>query len=325
MERPTYIPSLSGLLHAFFQIGAWGLVFVTLFSFLDSFFWLADLLGNLRIQYSLASLLLLATSLCLRRQLWALVGTALLLLNLAPIGLSLLPNSSTQVPPQSSAPLKVLVLNVLTQNRNSQAVKNYLLQENPDVIALIEVDETWARQLREFSRAWPYQIAELRPDNFGIWILSRHPFSEADILHDPLTRIPSLRVRLAHPPSLVIFATHPLPPMTPHQSHLRNRHLDQVANWVREETHPVILLTDLNATPWTHGYRRFTQASGLSAFLFERSLRPSYSHNSPLFGIPIDFIMARGVQLRNFRIGPDVGSDHLGLSAQVFFPLPPPP
>jgi len=86
-----------------------------------------------------------------------------------------------------------------------------------------------------------------------------------------------------------------------------------------------IVLGDFNSAPWNPVQRAFRAATGLenrAAFL--DTWAPSWPSWHPFFArIPIDPIFAGGtLAIRKLKVGPDVGSDHLPVEAEIVMKIP---
>ena len=80
-----------------------------------------------------------------------------------------------------------------------------------------------------------------------------------------------------------------------------------------------VVLADLNQTPWSTAYRQLIRGARLQDARRGQWPRKTWRpRRSWLVGLPIDHVLYRGaVQVEQFRLGPDVGSDHLPLLADL--------
>jgi hypothetical protein len=104
--------------------------------------WVFDLACNFRVQY-FAALLVLAILFSLgRRHRAGTVFGAVALLNLATI----IPLYVGSVP--SAAPfIRAILLNVHTENRRFDLVREFILREKPDLVVFEEVNDEWLAEL----------------------------------------------------------------------------------------------------------------------------------------------------------------------------------
>ena len=78
---------------------------------------------------------------------------------------------------------------------------------------------------------------------------------------------------------------------------------------------------DLNATPWSHGFRQLVRPRGLRDSALGRGVQPTWNARCWAPRIPIDHVVVSPeVQVSARTIGPDVGSDHLPVEATLVVP-----
>jgi endonuclease/exonuclease/phosphatase (EEP) superfamily protein YafD len=82
-----------------------------------------------------------------------------------------------------------------------------------------------------------------------------------------------------------------------------------------DQTRPFIIAGDFNSTPWGRAY---ASVHGV------RAGDPRFQGTFPAvlgpLGLPIDHIRFGGLTLTDYRVGPDIGSDHLPLFATFALP-----
>ena len=100
----------------------------------------------------------------------------------------------------------------------------------------------------------------------------------------------------------------------------RNAQIAAIARHAGTTRHPLVLAGDLNLTMWNDAYRPLVEVAGLHNARKGHGIGPTWPALAPL-GVPIDHILASpGVVLRNFRVLPGIGSDHLPLTAEFGVP-----
>jgi endonuclease/exonuclease/phosphatase (EEP) superfamily protein YafD len=88
---------------------------------------------------------------------------------------------------------------------------------------------------------------------------------------------------------------------------------------------PVLLLGDLNVTPWNRHFRLLLERTGLRDSSRGRGVQPTWPAGSLLFAIPLDHgLHSPDIAILQRRIGGDVGSDHLPVIIDVAFVAPRP-
>ncbi len=301
---------------------AFCLALLSLAGFLGAFAWWLDIASHFRVQYALAFLLLAAVFALGRRKRPALLSLALAALNALPLVLFLLP-PAIPPPPSSIPPYRVLLLNVNTAYGDPARVRALLADTRPDLLVLEEINPRWLQALAPVLDAFPYRHTEPRHDNFGIGLFSRFPLARVHAEPFGIVNVPSLfaDVDLDGRP-LAVIATHPLPPGSALMTRERNAQLDWIARRAAQTPGPLLLLGDLNVSPWSPVYRRFLAASGLRDSARGRSIRPTWPAPLPPLWIPLDHILhSPSLAIHSRTVGPDTGSDHLPVA--VTFSLPP--
>jgi endonuclease/exonuclease/phosphatase (EEP) superfamily protein YafD len=276
--------------------------------------WLLDLLSHFRWQYLLASVVALGWAAWSRQRVVAAAALLTLLLNGALIGRLALHPDVDAGKLAADFSLRVVSLNVLMVNRDKQAALDYLMASDADVITLLEVDQRWVDAMAPLQQKYPYWIAQPRPDNFGIAMYSRVRWEQAQVLHFGL---PSIEATMTHQGRrLVVIGTHPMSPGGAALARLRDEQLQWMARHVSQLHDPVLLVGDLNATPWSAGMRIITSGElGLRSLV--PAWQPTWNTHWPV-AVPIDHALASAPLVITQRaVGPDVGSDHRPIAVTV--------
>ena len=292
-----------------------GTAVATLLGYLGGLWWVFDLFSHFRVQYAALAAFVLAIGLAAR--FWLLCGGAALVL--AVNGSSIAPLYGAPVPGITGGqPLTVLMLNANIYGGDPKKVGKLLVETTPDIVVLAEVDERWLTALGTALARYPYRLLAPRSTPFGIALLSTRPLADKALLHAGSVAFPSViaTVDWAGKP-LTIVGAHPPPPFNVKMAHQRDAQLSGLAQMLGKQER-LLLVGDLNATPWSHGYRALVEPTGLKNCAQGRGVLPTWpTHFWPL-GIPIDHCLASPqIPIRRFWIGPDVGSDH----APIFIEL----
>ncbi|MGB2680209.1 MAG: endonuclease/exonuclease/phosphatase family protein, partial [Candidatus Competibacter sp.] len=110
---------------------------------------------------------------------------------------------------------------------------------------------------------------------------------------------------------LVVVGTHPLPPMNAGLARRRNEQLASLAEFARQTPDPLVMLGDLNITPWSPYFERLLADSGLRDGRGGHGLLPTWPVGWPMLWIPIDHVLVSDdVQIRRWQTGAVIGSDH---------------
>lgn len=272
-------------------------------------FWVLDLATHFRVQYACAMLPFLVLFAARRRFRLALVPAVVLLVNLSLFLPIYWPAAR---PPADAGTLRAITANVHTGNRRFDAFLQFIRSERPDFFVAFEIDDRWAATLDSLKAEYPHTIVEPRPDNFGIGLYSRLPIRQSRIVALADSEVPTVIAELASEVGeFTVIGTHPLPPTSAAYSGYRNRHLRALAESAARTSGPLIVLGDLNVTPWSPHFRDVLARSGLRDSRQGFGIQPTWPEQSPALLIPIDHaLVSPEVAVINRRVGPDIGSDH---------------
>lgn len=301
-----------------FQPCWWGLIVLaglivslsTVLGFVGRFAWFFDLFSHFRMQYFISLSLVAFIFLLGRKFRLAIVFTGFALLNATVIVPLYFPKRSPLNPSDSIC--RAMLINVNTGNRNFGSVTRAIKEYDPDFVVLEEVDFRWIEALSPVRTTYPFTAMDPRPDNFGIALFSKMPLKNSRIVYIGRAQVPSIIAEIDLGNStFTIVATHTLPPRGIRSSYLRDEHLAALPPYLKSASSPVLLLGDLNVTPWSYHFRRLINNTGLLDSSEGRGVQPTWPTHRPLFLIPIDHCLhSPEICIVDKQIGPKVGSDH---------------
>jgi endonuclease/exonuclease/phosphatase (EEP) superfamily protein YafD len=291
----------------FFLIVGAGVAVATLLGFLGRVFWLFDLFSHFRVQLFQLALVLIAIAIWKRNNKQLVAFVLLACLNYAFV----LPLYFGKPPAPSEKPARAMLMNILASNGNTQRVLSEIKRVNPDVLLLEEVTPKWAEELASLD--YPYRVADVSDDCFGIMLLSRYPLSNTNVVFIGTAGVPTVTATVHLPQGdIAVIGTHPLPPAGAAYSKQRNSQLAALPELIEKQTKPVLLIGDLNASPWSAHFTKLLKDSGLKNSMQGFGFQPSWPVNNSLLRIPIDHVLHDPkIVIHNRAIGQSVGSDHL--------------
>lgn len=282
----------------------------TFTGFLGRLWWIFELSAHFRVQ--------LAVALFTLAGLWAWQGrwrttaicTACATINGVLLLWLLCPTGEVAA---AGARLQLVSINVHTANQRSDLLLDFLRHADADVVLLMEVDDRWMDRLAPLAGEYPHRIANARDDNFGIALFSRTALTRASIVELGHAGVPSITAMVRFDGrDILLLGTHPLPPVTSQYAELRNDQLREIAAFVRRQTSPVIVIGDLNTTPWSPFFADLLADGRLRNTSEGRGLFASWPDWMPLARIPLDHcLVTEPIRVVDKRLGPEVGSDHL--------------
>lgn len=290
-------------------------------------FWLVDLL-TFAWPYVIAAGALLVVA--------ALVTRRVKAISIAAVGLAIAIIPAADVPTARTAAagsgLKVLTANLYVDNAENPSVFIDLLnREKPDIVVLQETRAQWEQALSA-SRLYPYESSTDIRERESIKVYSRLPiraetelkraFTEEDAYKQPLR----LELDLGGKP-LFLYAFHPETPRRLWQWRDRNAYLSAAADAVKGdlEKAPVIVAGDWNTPTWSPFFRNFLKQAGLASTA-GGWLQPITRFSMKLdaiayIGASIDHVaVSPDIFLRERRVGPPFGSNHLPVIADLTLP-----
>ncbi|HCS22479.1 MAG TPA: endonuclease/exonuclease/phosphatase family protein [Alphaproteobacteria bacterium] len=208
---------------------------------------------------------------------------------------------------------KILQANVLFLNQDTDALQKLIAAENPDVIALSEINAAHAAFLKKLAAAYPHYLIEPSRDARGLAFLSRLPtlaikrvsFADASVpAHVATLDINEHTVR--------ILSLHPRTPL--HGLALRDADFAAITKeFSAHKDTPLVVTGDFNATPWCPALKKLKTGLSLT------DARNGYGLNgtwpvwlpAPL-RLPIDHVLvSEKISVQGYKLAPATGSDHL--------------
>ena len=309
-RRPTFDHLLA--------VTALALVASTLAGFLGTSWWVFDLLANLR--WHLAVLLAAVTIASLLARRWT---VALLTLAGAAINLIVVAPLLIGAPGPTSAPdaasLEVTFFNAKIR-ADKDAVIAYLEDRDDDVIVLAGTDRSWVEAMA--ASGLPLHVVSgghLDP-GLEILVMARRPDAEVtahkltDHSRDVLVEV----VIEGDGGPVHLLGTHPVSPKTPGRAQRRDLMLDWIGSWSSRRDAPVVVMGDLNATPWSASFETMLDQGGLIDSQQRHGIQPSWPAALGRLGLPIDHVLHSGeLTTLERELGPSFGSDHRMVHARL--------
>jgi endonuclease/exonuclease/phosphatase (EEP) superfamily protein YafD len=313
---------------AIFAFALIGANAATLLALLAGTGWPAELFSHFPVQYALAQIAGIAFFLLLRPRWLGLISLPLLGLNLWLLAPYYWQGGSAHAATAPAASLRVMTLNINAENPHADLVVQAIEAENPDLLLLLEITPGWWEATSvEFRERYPYRATEITDSPFGIALLSRQPFVYHDIFHFGIYGRPAIAAQLcldgsgggAAAACLHVVALHPDPPITPNLARSRDGQFTEVGEYLRGVSDKRrLVIGDMNATPWSPVLRHFMEQNSLRDSALGYGVHPTWLSRWLPLGIPIDQILhSDGITVLDRRVGPNVGSDHFSVTADI--------
>ncbi len=290
---------------------------LTLAGFFARWSWLCELASHFRVQYAA----LLAA--CAGIWWWmgspvALVAAVAMAINLALV----LPCAIGRRDGDGHGrrTVRVMTINVNGANQAYDRMLRAIQEVDADVVVLSEIHEAWLAGLDPLREVYRHGKAMLyRGRGFGIALMSRLPLERVEIRQFSPTNLPSvIAVLSVDGQPVTIIGTHPLAPIERVYARLRNEQLGELARFILAQPTPVVLVGDLNTSPWSAYFGQLVRIGRLRDSRAGFGVQPTWPAGWPWLRIPIDHcLVSEGVRVHARRVGPPVGSDHLPLIIEL--------
>jgi endonuclease/exonuclease/phosphatase (EEP) superfamily protein YafD len=300
----------------FVFVGGLGGAIFTLLAFMGKFSWQLDLLSHFRVQYFWGLVIIALILLAGNRYLTATVCAVFAVINMA----ILLPFYFGGSDSDNASAIRLLLSNVNTQTGSPTKVAELIEREKPDIIVLEEIGFRWMELVADLKQVYPYSCIKIRNDNFGIGLFSRYPLKNHEMKYFGGSGVPTIVAAVKTPSGLLnIIATHPLPPGGKEYSEFRNNQMSEIADYIAaSKQSPLVLLGDLNMTPWNGYFKDFVKQSGLCDSSKGWGIQPTWPTFNQLLKIPLDHCLySSDIVIVNRVVGTDVGSDHYPLIVDI--------
>ena len=214
---------------------------------------------------------------------------------------------------------RIVSLNVLQGNRDHDRTLAYLRDRDPDVLLLMETDAIWADALAPVLDAYPYRVERIADDHYGMILVTRLPADRLELIDLSDDTTPAAVAELEWDGRTFSLAgLHPRPPVPATDTEERDEQIAKAATLARRDGVPSIAIGDFNDVSWSRASRRLRDIGGFKDPRYGRGILASFKADSWWLRAPIDHgLVTEGIVVHDFRLGPNVGSDHLPVELVV--------
>ena len=240
-------------------------------------------------------------------------------------------------PTERQAIVKVINLNLRFKNQRLDLVAEYLASSGADIIGLVEATPRAKLALTGLRAVYPYSLDCVGsvPECQNM-LFSKYPLKDA--YAGPIAgRYPTIAIATVEIPggaSLMVGVVHIMTPFTKPRAPLtadapepaprftaapeleQSFQAANLAAFLRSQPSDLLVIGDFNSAPWSPLQRAFRTGTGLDNR--GRLLLTWPTAALPPFRLPLDPIFVRGrAEVVEIRLGPDVGSDHFPVEAEI--------
>ena len=220
--------------------------------------------------------------------------------------------------------LSIITTNVLTPNRNVEALIALVKEYQPDILVTLETDLWWQEQLMVLESEMPFTVKCPLDNLYGMHLYSKLPLHDSEISFLIEHDVPSIHasIELRTGDRVRAHFLHPAPPSPTEndESTERDAELIAVAQSVAKSAQPVIVAGDLNDAAWSSTTRLFRKISGLLDPRIGRGMYNTFHVNFPMFRWPMDHLFhSKHFKLCSIERLPSIDSDHFPLFISLSF------
>jgi endonuclease/exonuclease/phosphatase (EEP) superfamily protein YafD len=300
------------------------LLTATLGSFLGAWSWQLDLLSHFRPQLAVLGLVSVIVAIWMSSRPALALSLLLTFCNIIPLAPYLAGvRAAENLSIDSHDRIRVLTFNLHGRSTDLGALRQLIDQERPDII-LLEEAPSRADFLRGLEGRYPYRITEDKGVPLDLVFISRWKPRSWSVDRSVARFRSVLTAHLCHPNMnercLTFIGLHADQPFDEGAKRQQSQ-LDIAAKHIKAAPDDAILLMgDLNMTPWSRTFQSFVDRTGLYDTTKVRGISGTWNSRSPLFGLPIDHILiGSAFDVVAIRTADDLGSDHLPLLAELAF------
>lgn len=217
---------------------------------------------------------------------------------------------------------RLLVANVLMDNRESEAFLEVVREYDPDIILTVETDQWWEQALRPLEERYPHTVKNPLDNTYGMLLYSRLKLIDPHIRFILKDSIPSMHAQVVLPSGDRVFMhfVHPDPP-NPHyatDTTERDAELLIIGREVGEHQRPTIIAGDFNDVAWSRTTALFQKTSGLLDPRVGRGMYNTFNAKNLLLRWPLDHVFhSDHFALVRMERGPSWGSDHFPMFIEL--------
>ncbi|HAC62539.1 MAG TPA: endonuclease/exonuclease/phosphatase [Cyanothece sp. UBA12306] len=287
-----------------------------------------ELFSHFQLQYFLLSIILLFFLLSNRPSkfvLIALIFTTINSVHIIPWHLEI--NHTIN---HKTTNLKLLTFNVHKDNKKYFQTIQFVKKEQPDLVAFIETTPEWHKKLELLGDTWPYICGKYSKYAQELIVYSKQELKDCKIEQFAAYEKLNISAKLTiNKQTISLIVTHPQAPISEQFFAWRNQQLDSMAKYIKNLDKPIIVMGDLNITMWSPYYEKLISSTNLKNARQGFGILPTWPTQNtyslfpkflaPFLSIPIDhYLISPNIQVVNLKTGPNIGSDHRPLVAELF-------
>jgi endonuclease/exonuclease/phosphatase (EEP) superfamily protein YafD len=302
----------------FLKIGFISTVILYIISYTANWFWIGEMLVNFQLQFAVIFTLFAIAFLFSKAKILILSAIFFTIPPTLQVFLVLLPMEKVNLDEDINN-LNVQLINVWSANKDYERVQNFIRSEDADILIIVELTPSWAQAMGPLKSRYSEWREDVRTDNFGLGIYSKIPLRNIQTHIWSETGHPSFTAEITqNGKKITLIATHPYPPKHPNGLKLRTEHFQNMAKYIQSIEEPVLLIGDLNCSPYSPHFKNLLAQTGL----IDSRKGHAISATWPALFMPLAFPIDHALVSKEFNVisrqsGQKIGSDHLPISVSV--------
>ena len=198
----------------------------------------------------------------------------------------------------SAQKIRLLYLNLKDGRQNQITVKNLIVEQTADIVALVQMDNFWKARL-ELEEIYPHFYEVLREDEFGLGVYSKLAFNQ-NVLENLGEGLPPVFVnelKVDENRSISFALLHALPPLSSNALEMNTLLLRRLSPLVRFHAQPVIVAGDFNAGPFSSFYKKFKEWTDMENIFYGFGLFRTWDARYFFLRFSIDHIFYKNLSV----------------------------
>ncbi len=218
--------------------------------------------------------------------------------------------------------IHLIVGNVYQYNKNYNKTLQLIQSKKPDLVFLVETDQSWADALTPLHSIYPHRILLPLDNTYGLVLYSKLSILRQEINYLISEDIPSLEidVELRNGQQITIYAIHPTPPVPGEslKSTERDAEILIVGKKSKENSLPSLVIGDLNDVAWSYTTSLFLKISEMADPRRGRGFYNTFHAKYPFFRWPLDHVfLSKHFGLSMIHVLPPIDSDHFPIELKA--------
>ena len=215
------------------------------------------------------------------------------------------------------ATISLMMSNVLMYNRDYDKLIGLVKLHDPDILLTVETNAWWSQKLQPLDAFYEYSVKHPLENTYGMLLFSKIPLHNVHLKHLVKEEIPSIHAEITKDNfTFKLACIHPEPPAPEHAdtSKPRDRELIIMANQIKGDPSPYIVIGDLNDVAWSDTSGKFAEISGLRDPRKGRGFFNTFHAKIPLMRFALDHaFFSDEFKVIDLKRLPGINSDHFPL------------